>query len=63
MPWKFEQNPYRNEKDIEVSKKRLEGKKRIILTNTIIERSSVGTEELKKIIYDMSQQKQIVRQI
>ena len=42
-------DPCRNEEDIEVSKKRLELKKRIIriiLTNTIIERSSVGTEDL-----------------
>ena len=43
-------------------KKRLEEKKRIILTNTIlIERSSVETEELKKLFMICHQQKQIVR--
>ena len=32
MSYKFEQNPCRNEKDVEVSKKRLEEKKNTSLT-------------------------------
>ena len=47
MTWKFEQNPYRNEKEIEISKKRLEEKKKS-LNQRNNRKISVSTKNMEK---------------
>ena len=44
MPWKNEQNPCRNEKDRHLEEKKPQRMMKIILTNTIVGKSSVGYE-------------------